>query len=67
MTLPPKLVKTILATECPRPSRWLEHISSDGVRCLCHKELKTAAVADAPSITAEIEDDIVKEGVNLQC
>jgi hypothetical protein len=29
--------------------------------------LKTAAVADAPSITAEIEDDIVKEGVNLQC
>jgi hypothetical protein len=66
-TLPPKLIKNIRATECPGPSHWREYISPDGVRCLCRKELKVAAVADAPSITAEIEDGVVKDKVNLQC
>jgi hypothetical protein len=66
-TLPPKLLKIVLAAECPRPSHWREHISPDGVRCLCRKELKVAAVADAPSITAEIEDGVVRDKVNLQC
>ena len=66
-TLPPELVKAILATECPRPSHRREYISPDGVRCLCRKELRVEAVADAPSITAEIEDYVVKGKVNLQC